>query len=72
MGAGIETVALTINWALHELSKNKHMQDKLRHEVLGSQGRHSSDELQQVSYLDAFCKETYAATSDFSHSNSDV
>jgi len=64
MVTGIETTALTINWALHELGKNKHMQEKLRQKVLDSQGRNSGDvtsngeDQQKLSYLDAFCKET--------------
>nr|QZM07474.1 cytochrome P450 monooxygenase CYP345BA1 [Lasioderma serricorne] len=59
--AGLETTSLTISFALHELSMNKTIQDKLRQEITQTLNTHNKidyDTLKDMKYLDQCVRET--------------
>jgi len=60
--AGHETTGVMMTWALHYLSKNQEIQDKLREEIVKELPNKDSepnfDQINSMEYLNAVCKET--------------
>ncbi|KDP26674.1 hypothetical protein JCGZ_17832 [Jatropha curcas] len=60
--AGVDTSAITVNWAMAELSRNpsvmKKAQDEVRN-VVGKKGRITEGDLDQLEYLKMVIKETF-------------
>lgn len=58
--AGFETTATSLTWALHELSQNQAVQQRLREEIRevsdlsGGGCDFSDDDIHRMTYLDAF------------------
>ncbi|XP_050205156.1 cytochrome P450 71B26-like [Mercurialis annua] len=59
---GVDTSAITLNWAMAELMKNprvmKKAQDEVR-KVVGNKGRVTESELSQLPYINMIIKETF-------------
>uniref|UniRef100_A0A8C5WG10 Cholesterol side-chain cleavage enzyme, mitochondrial n=1 Tax=Leptobrachium leishanense TaxID=445787 RepID=A0A8C5WG10_9ANUR len=61
MAGGVDTTAMTLQWALYELARNPGMQEKLRSEVIAARrtfGSNLSSLLQNVPLVKATIKET--------------
>nr|AYM55619.1 cytochrome p450 [Croton stellatopilosus] len=60
--AGVDTAAITVNWAMAELCRNprvmKKVQDEIRN-VVGKKGRVTETDLDQLQYLKMVVKETF-------------
>ncbi|NWU03729.1 CP24A protein, partial [Urocynchramus pylzowi] len=66
--AGVETTANSLLWALYNLSRNPHVQQKLFQEiqrVLGAQKSPSAESLRNMPYLKACLKESMRMCHDF-------
>ncbi|KAF2282240.1 hypothetical protein GH714_043881 [Hevea brasiliensis] len=60
--AGVDTSAITVNWAMAELARNprvmKKVQDEIRNQV-GKKGRLTEDDIDKLEYLKMVIKETF-------------
>ena len=60
--AGVDTTSNSLSRILHLLAENPDVQEKLRKEIHEAEERYSKvipyDELSQLPYLDAICRET--------------
>ncbi|NXR65403.1 CP24A protein, partial [Rhadina sibilatrix] len=72
--AGVETTANSLLWALYNLSRNPHVQQKLFQEiqrVLAAQESPSAESLRDMPYLKACLKESMSCCAAFSHPGAD-